>query len=178
MAMDHFLLNVFTSLAIYDLLSHTAGGKVSIKWPNDLLINDKKLCGILIENQIRGSQVSNSVIGIGLNVNQSVFTVSTATSLSIAAGFEFDLQNVFEALVGYLEARYLELRRGNVDLLKKEYINLMHWRHEWHQFSDHKFEFQGKITGVDEAGRLQIETENGTTRSFDIKEIKYIHERF
>ena len=170
---DQFFLNIFASLAIHDLLVDTTNATVSIKWPNDILINSKKLCGILIENQIRGSQVSNTIVGIGLNVNQTAFASSTATSIASVVGVELDLNNILEKLTEKLEARYLQLRQGIYAALKSEYLQKLYWRNEMRTFATGEHTFKGTITGIDEAGQLCIESERGL-QAYGIKEIKYI----
>jgi BirA family biotin operon repressor/biotin-[acetyl-CoA-carboxylase] ligase len=170
---NQFFLNIFTSLAIYDLIEHKTAEAVRIKWPNDILVGGRKLCGILIENQIRSTQVSASVIGIGLNVNQTAFELPSATSLAIVLKTELDLQTVMEDLVVLLEKRYLQLREGQLTALQNEYLQRLYWRGEKHLFESKGETFEGIITGIDETGRLSIATNNHTL-TFDIKEIRYV----
>src|SRR5688572_32157531 len=98
-AQDQFLLNKAFSLGLYDYLHITLKATVKIKWPNDMLANDKKICGILIENQIQGQNIQHSVVGIGLNVNQENFSMPTATSMKVFERKEFLLENVLEELL-------------------------------------------------------------------------------
>ena len=170
---DQFFLNIFTSLAIQDFLSDKTSATVKIKWPNDILVNGKKICGILIENQIRGLQVSNTIAGIGLNINQSEFNIATATSLCVVLNKQFDLQLVFDELIGCIEARYMQLRKGSMATLKEEYLQQLYWQGEDHVFTSNGISFTGKINGIDEVGKLSIDTREGE-RYFDIKEISYV----
>jgi BirA family transcriptional regulator, biotin operon repressor / biotin---[acetyl-CoA-carboxylase] ligase len=174
LAKDQFFLNIFTSLAIHDLLLHKSNAIVKIKWPNDILASGKKLCGILIENQIRGLQVSSSIVGIGLNVNQIEFTVSTAGSLATVSSCTFDLQQLMEELLKCIEARYLQLREGKFDQLKAAYLPLLYWLEEDHVFESNDGSFNGRIKGIDEYGKLRVATA-GIEKSFDIKEITYLN---
>src|SRR5690349_7854438 len=96
-AQDQFLLNKAFSLGLYDYLNATLQATVKIKWPNDMVVNDKKICGILIENQIQGQNIQNSIVGIGLNVNQENFSIPTATSMKVL-GKDFTLENVLHEL--------------------------------------------------------------------------------
>ncbi|MBT1704130.1 biotin--[acetyl-CoA-carboxylase] ligase [Chryseosolibacter indicus] len=171
---NQFFLNIFASLAIYDLLRNKTDGQINIKWPNDIYINGKKLCGILIENQIRGSQVSNTILGIGLNVNQRTFSRTTATSLSLVTDKNYDLPELLQELSGCLEARYLQLRAADYKQLKEEYLNKLYWIKEKHTFAARENEFIGQIIGVDENGRLLVETPKGV-EFFDVKEISYVN---
>lgn len=170
---DQFFLNIFASLAIYDLLQSKTD-RVNIKWPNDIYVNGKKLCGILIENQIRGLQVSNTILGIGLNVNQQNFSKSSATSLSLETGENYDLASLLQELLSHLEARYLQLKAGAYQILKDDYLNVLYWLNKLHVFESNERQFEGKITGVDEFGRLLIETLNGT-EVFEVKQVSYVN---
>jgi BirA family transcriptional regulator, biotin operon repressor / biotin---[acetyl-CoA-carboxylase] ligase len=169
---DQFFLNIFTSLAIHDLLLDKTNAIVRIKWPNDLMVGSKKICGILIENQIRASQVSNSIVGIGLNVNQANFTADTATSLIHFRGMSV-LQHLLDELCERLEARYLQLRSGNYVSLKADYISRLYWKGEQREFAAADSVFTGIIDGIDESGKLSVGTNTGI-RTFDIKELSYL----
>jgi BirA family transcriptional regulator, biotin operon repressor / biotin---[acetyl-CoA-carboxylase] ligase len=170
---DQFFLNIISSLAIYDLLSNKTGCPVFIKWPNDILIDAKKVCGILIENQIQGQQVSKTIIGIGLNVNQSSFEISTATSMAQASGKTHDLQTILDLLLSHLEARFLQLRNGRFEQLKSEYLDRMFLIDQRCQFKAGDRIFEGEIKGINEVGQLLIEDAEGV-KSYGLKEIAYV----
>ena len=170
---DQFYLNVFTSLSIYDYLLEKGCERVRIKWPNDIYVGSKKICGMLIENIITGNRFSNVVVGFGLNVNQEQFSVGSATSLCLEVGRLFNLQSELEGLLAIIEARYLQLRRNELQSMMMEYLMLMYWRGEPHVFSNDLGNFQGTITGLDDAGRLKILTKDGES-SFAVKEITYV----
>jgi BirA family transcriptional regulator, biotin operon repressor / biotin---[acetyl-CoA-carboxylase] ligase len=170
--MDQFQLNIMTSLAVHDLL-HTKGARqISIKWPNDILASGKKICGILIENQLQGATISSSVVGIGLNINQENFTNPSATSLKIIRNATWELQPMFENLMEFLEGRYLQLR-NRASAMHEEYLNHLYWRGEVRTFVSGNVEFEGTITGINPLGKLEVSTNSGL-RTFDIKEITYI----
>ena len=170
---DQFYLNVFTSLSVYDYLCEKGCETVRIKWPNDIYVGSKKICGILVENVVTGNLFSSVVIGIGLNVNQHEFSIDSATSMSIELNRLFDLPLEFEELLAFIEARYLKLRRNESQSMMLEYLLLMYWRGERHVFSDSHGTFEGTITGLDESGRLTILTNSGEN-SFEMKEISYV----
>jgi BirA family transcriptional regulator, biotin operon repressor / biotin---[acetyl-CoA-carboxylase] ligase len=167
-----FFLNIFVSLGISDFLTRETGKKVQIKWPNDILLEEKKVSGILIENQIVGQMLASTVVGIGLNVNQRFFGIPTASSFFVATGIESDLQNTLESVLHCLENRYLQLKQGKYSDLRNEYLNKLFRINELQNFSRAGATFKGVITGIDETGRLQIST-NGEVQTFDIKEIKF-----
>ena len=170
---DQFFLTRVISLAIHDLLKALIEWSAFIKWPNDLMVNDKKICGILIENQLRGNEIIHTIVGIGLNVNQENFNLSSATSLALITSKQFHLPSLLEALLENIEARYLALRNGKLKALENAYLDAMYWRNELHTFSSNEELFQGSIIGLDPIGKLLIYV-NGTVRSFDAKEIVYV----
>jgi BirA family transcriptional regulator, biotin operon repressor / biotin---[acetyl-CoA-carboxylase] ligase len=170
---DQFLLSMVTSLAIHNYLTETCNEAVYIKWPNDILIKQFKICGILIENQLVGEQFSNAIIGIGLNINQRQFAVSSATSLSLVMGKDFVLQAVLEGLLSHVESRYLQLRQGRTKLLKEDYTRNLYRFQEHHTFQSGHEQFQGKILGVDEQGRLRVLIRD-QEKDFGIKEIAFV----
>lgn len=170
---DQFMLNKAFSLGLYDYLSVTLKATTKIKWPNDMLVSDKKICGILIENQIQGQNIQNTIVGIGLNVNQESFAMPTATSMKVFEGEDFLLENVLEGLLSCLEIRYLQLRSGNLDELNRDYLSALYWLQERHLFKKADELFEGEITGIDAFGKLKINVD-GTTEYFDLKQIQFL----
>lgn len=136
------------------------GWQVAIKWPNDIYINDKKACGILIENVFRGMQWAYSVVGIGLNVNQSSFPeeLPNATSLSIVSGKQYDLAeamtDIRSGLLNYLQ----QLNPDRYDELLASYNKLLFRRNKETVFvrrsDNHRFE--AYVQEVNEAGQLVL----------------------
>lgn len=172
---EHFLLSHAVSLGISDMLeSYLQAAEIKIKWPNDSIVNGKKICGILIENLVGGDQLQFSVIGIGLNVNQKVFKhAPEATSMALVKGVEFNLEETLHTLLSCIEKRYLQLRSGQTSALKRNYLDALYWRGEEHWFRSEETRFQGVINGIDSAGRLAIQTA-GKLQYFDRKQVQYI----
>lgn len=170
---DQFLLSQAVSLGIYDFIRTLKIGEVKVKWPNDIMVNGRKVCGILIENQLVGGTIELSVIGIGLNVNQTALPVPTASSLKNFRGFDFDLEEVLEDVCHCVEVRYLQLRNNQWSELREDYRQALYWRDESRTFFSKGQNFSGMIRGTDEQGRLQLEVKN-ELRSFDVKEILYL----
>ncbi|HET9054181.1 MAG TPA: biotin--[acetyl-CoA-carboxylase] ligase, partial [Cyclobacteriaceae bacterium] len=167
---DQFMLNMAVSLGLYDYLTVQTAG-VKIKWPNDMMLGNKKTCGILIENQVNGRQIQSSVAGIGLNVNQKRFSLSTPTSLTLATGRAFVLNDVLTELLQWMEARYLQLRAG-IDL-RMEYIAALYGRGEKRKFKTGDEIFEGVISGVDAVGLLEVEVNSGK-RYFELKQVQFL----
>lgn len=171
---DQFFLNMAISLGLHDFVSSRASDSaVRVKWPNDLLIGDSKVCGVLIENQLQGNHFTQSLVGIGLNMNQARFDLPTASSLHLKTGARYDLSAELPVLLGCLEARYLQLREGKLQALKSAYLSVLYWLGEQRRFSAQAAVFEGTITGVDAFGKLNVETSEGL-RAFDLKEIAYV----
>lgn len=172
-AKDHFYLSMAVSLGLYDWLCRMMPDTaIHVKWPNDLMANKRKICGILIENQVQGNRIVQSIVGIGLNVNQRSFMLQTATSMSLCTGKEFPLDPLLTNVLEHLEARYLQLRAGEQARILQQYEHALFWRHEEHVFSASGRVFLGTITGIDADGRLIIQTESGI-KAFGFKEVAY-----
>lgn len=172
-----FYLSMAVSLGLLDgLTGLLPTAEVKIKWPNDMMLNGKKTCGILIENQLMGQMLDRSVVGIGLNVNQVSFSIATATSLGAEAGHEFDLNELFSQLLQKIEARYLQLKAGEFDRLKYEYEQHLYWRDEVHDFVVNEESVSGIIETVSEEGKLEVLID-GKLKQFAFKEISYGYNR-
>jgi len=172
-AKNQFQLSMAVSLGLFDCLHELLPSvKIKIKWPNDMMLNGKKTCGILIENQVTGQTVDRSVVGIGLNVNQKLFTIDSATSMTLVSTHEWDLYKVFSLLLEKLEARYLQLRSGDVDSIRAQYSKNLFWKNEVQRFAVGERKFSGIVRGVDDDGKLMLEA-GGQLRSFGFKEISF-----
>lgn len=171
-ASEQFRLNMVVSLAVRDTVSQSVD-HCKIKWPNDILIGHRKVCGILIENQLSGSSISRSVIGIGLNVNQLQFVNTAATSLRNETGTEQSLPDLFQRLASHLEKRYLTLKGRSRNDIKQEYESYLYGFGQMLNFVEGDITFSGVIKGVNDIGQLLIET-SGQSRAFDLKQIKYL----
>ena len=176
-ASEQFWLNIALSLGIYDTLHPLAGSALRIKWPNDIYIGDQKVGGILIENTLQGYGIAWSVVGVGLNVNQTEFGYSTATSLQNQSPLSngYDLSGLLSRLCETVEQRYLQLRSGQRDILKINYLQILYRYQEEHTFESEGHYFNGTIIGIDTTGRLAISM-NGQVRYFGFKEVSFINE--
>lgn len=173
-AVDQFDLNRAVSLGVADFASHFLGSKVSIKWPNDIYWEDNKLGGILIENFLSGSHLKQSVVGIGLNINQSHFPEATkATSFKLIKNEEYLLQNCLNALCVYLEARYLQLKNNAMEKINKDYLYRLYRLNVRDLYRANGEVFYGEIVGVSQCGQLQVDI-NNEVKSFSFKEIEFI----
>ena len=169
---EQFYLTIAISLGIHDFLSSRLLG-TKIKWPNDLMGGERKSAGILIENSLMGETIQQSVVGIGVNVNQRVFSNTTATSMILEEGIEYSLPIELNQLLERLENRYLQLRSGKALELKADYLRNLFRMGETHEFVSGGERFTGKVQGIDQIGKLKISV-NQTERSFGLKEISFL----
>ncbi len=173
---EQFTLNQAVSLAIIDFLTPYISDKLRIKWPNDILVEDKKICGILIENSIQSQRISTSILGIGLNINQLNFkNLPQATSLSQTTGVKYDLALLRQELCDCIEARYLQLRMKRAKQLQKDYLAALYRFGEdacYEHLSTNAI-FWGRIIDVTLEGKLEI-LHQGGVESFFLKEIKFL----
>lgn len=165
------------ALAIKDVLETLEIPEISIKWPNDIMSYQKKLAGILIENQLQGKKVSTSVIGVGLNVNEAKFKdLPQATSLFITSGLKHNLDRVMDLVAEALRMRLNKLAEGAFFQLKEEYEARLFRKDKITAFEDDNGQrFNGIVKGVSQAGELLLQTENESVKAYKLKEIKMLY---
>ncbi len=146
-----------------------------IKWPNDILLNGKKVAGILIENTIMGEFLQTSVIGIGLNVNQRSFPADlpNPTSLSLFTGSKHKLDVLFPKLIEALTVSVNQLYDMNFVAIKTNYLNNLWKLNEWTRFTDASGRFEGRIADVSDLGELIVAQRNGEIKRYIFKEIEF-----
>lgn len=175
-----FYLSKISALAVYDVLTEILPNSqydIKIKWPNDILVNQQKIAGILIENTYTNLTIQNSVIGIGINVNQLEFEnfERHATSVKLLIKQDYERKIILELLCAKLEKWYLKLKEQKMSLIDDNYMSHLFGIREVMLFKDSSdISFTGKIIGVARNGKLCLELENLTIKEFDIKDIKFI----
>ncbi len=175
-AETQFLLNIAVSLGINRALSPLLNEQLSIKWPNDVYYGNQKLGGILIENTLSNNNIKHSVVGIGINVNQTQFDGElTGEAISIIQVLDknFDLQILLSRICETIEAAYLKLKEGQNELLKKQYLDKLYRGKQRALFKSNGRVFEGKITGIEDSGLLLLDI-NGEIQKFNAKEIVFI----
>lgn len=174
---DQFYISIATSLAVYDMLRKLMVPKLSIKWPNDILSDRQKLCGILIENVVKNGSMVGAIIGIGININQTKFdNLPLAGSLKQILGCNFNIEETLHLLLIALEKRFSELYISNYKNLKKEYEALLFRKNKPSTFLDIEGDsFVGIIKAITNEGKLQVLIEDEITSDFDLKEIKLLY---
>jgi BirA family biotin operon repressor/biotin-[acetyl-CoA-carboxylase] ligase len=175
--LDKKYLNYAVSLAIFEVLQQENIPRIAIKWPNDILSANKKIGGILIENSLKGSKISSSVIGIGLNVNQTRFssTLEKASSLKLTSNRSFNLEQLLEDMVVSLQSKIALLNTKDFSSLESSYLRVLYKKNTPTMFKDRKgVLFMGIIRGISMDGKLQVELEDEMLREFGIKEISLL----
>lgn len=177
-ARNHFLLNMGVSLSVFRLLESLGIPELYLKWPNDILSGPQKVCGILLENQLRGTDLTMSFIGIGLNVNQTEFRdLPGATSLKNITGKSYDLDELLLTFISLLQQAFKEMSHLSYSSLLEQYEQNLYLKDRAVPFGLPDGErFVGTIRGVDADGRLQVALENGELRAFGFKDVRYLRE--
>jgi BirA family biotin operon repressor/biotin-[acetyl-CoA-carboxylase] ligase len=172
-----FFLNIWSSLGVLEAIENVLFDQkitLNVKWPNDIYLDSKKTAGILIENQIKGNTFGTSIIGIGLNINQSQFENQKATSLSyFCNGKEFDKYLILEEVLESLERNYFLLKKGKFELLHEMYLKRLYRLGEKSFFKDINGIFEGVITGIKPEGLLLVKKENEIFE-YNIKQIEFL----
>ncbi|MFV0290337.1 MAG: biotin--[acetyl-CoA-carboxylase] ligase [Mangrovibacterium sp.] len=172
-----YMLSKVVCLSLFEVLSRRVSG-VKIKWPNDIYVGEKKICGVLIENQIRGTCLSGSVVGIGMNVNQELFFSDAPNPVSLYQLLlrESNLDELLLEVLNCLERYYEVLRVGErVEDIDVDFLERLFQLGEWCDYRDEGGLFVGKIVGVNEIGQLVIkEQQSGELRVYHFKEVSYI----
>ena len=174
---SHFYLNCAVSISVFNVLKKILVPRPSIKWPNDILSGNKKLCGILIENVVKSNTETHAVIGIGLNVNQTLFDPAyKASSLKSSTGIHYNLDEVLLMIIVELQLQ--------IELLKKEKYSELHNAYEAELFRKNKpstFKnaegelFLGFIKHVTSSGMLEVLLEDEIIQEFRLKEVKLLY---
>ena len=173
-ARTQFIITQIVSVALYRTIETVIGSehRVTIKWPNDIYVGDKKICGVLIENSIAGRRIKNCIIGIGLNVNQTEFRSDAPNPVSIAqlTSKEMDRDEVLNA---FLEELSKQCENRNIH---RDYLRKMYRRDGMYPFETEGTRFMARVTGVNDDGRLMLEDENGIAHLFRFKEVVFVIE--
>lgn len=177
-----FLLNKAIALGVLDFVSATlrtfpesepAGALTRIKWPNDIYISHRKVGGILITHRIMGNEISQTIVGIGVNINQEVFSpeIPNPASLIHYTCRALDLRKCLNDLCSCLDRRYADLRRTGA-LSDEEYANHLYGSGQICRFLADGHSFSGTILGVDDTGRLIIQQQNGSRSAYAHQEVE------
>jgi len=172
-----FVLNALISVAVIEAIAPFSIPNVSVKWPNDIMSETKKIGGILVENALKTDTTITSVIGLGLNVNQQQFDfLPSASSFYIQTGNDFLIDEVLESVLHQIKQLYSLILENKYDELWKKYHNYLFRKSIPTVFEDaNGIRFMGIIERVTPNGKLEVKLENDTLASYFLKEIKMIY---
>ena len=181
-AFEHLSINQVSSIAfavslgLLKTLDKYQIPDISIKWPNDIMSQSKKMAGILIENKIKQRRVVSSIIGIGLNVNQENFEkLPQASSLYLAGHKKLNVNDVFERLLEALAHQLNLVEKVDISILKEEYESFLFRKKMISVFEDTTGNrFNGIIRGVNTQGQLIVEIDQQGLQTFQPKELKLL----
>lgn len=161
-------LTLVMGLSVAQAVTEVTGKKAGIKWPNDVVMSGKKICGILTEMQISGNMPKYITIGVGINVNQKEFPEELqdkATSLMLETGDILAREEVAAKTLEYFEKNYEKfLETQDLSLLKTEYEALLLNRNQPVRLIEKGTESRGIARGITEKGELLVEFETGEIR--------------
>lgn len=171
-AKAQFPLSEAVALAMCDVLSRKADG-FSVKWPNDIYWHDKKISGILIENNLNGALVRESVVGIGLNINQETFHSDAPNPISLKniTGKDYNLTELLEEIQEAIMKRYIQSEEDKSSL-HNDYKKHLYLFNTYHPFTDINGTYTGRIIDVEPTGHVIIEDTAGVKRKYAFKEVQ------
>lgn len=174
---DVFLLNISVALSITNVLEELKISSISIKWPNDIMAGKKKIAGVLIENLIKENGKIESIVGIGLNVNQKNFEdLTKASSLRCITDKEFDIEDILNRIIQKLKFYVQKIINKDETFLWKNYHEKLFKNGAPMAFENELNErFMGIIQGVNQEGKLEVLLEDDTIKKYGIKEIKMLY---
>lgn len=174
-AAEQFFISEAVALGVASVVEESLSGcdheGVTVKWPNDIYVGDRKVAGILIENSLQGASIETSIAGIGLNVNQREFHSDAPNPVSLwqISSRRYDIEDLIKRITAKILA-YLELPFTDLHLMYKSHL----WRHDdrYHPFrSADRGIFQGRIIDVEPTGHLVLSIANSLPASFAFKEV-------
>ena len=173
---EQFSVSEVVALSLVDMLAEY-GIEAKIKWTNDIYVGDRKLVGILIEHSLAATTLRRTIVGVGINVNQTEFDASIPNPVSMAQLLdrELDAEEVLQCFLRHLQRNYELLRKGDAEVLHERYNALLYRKNEYHTYALPSGEkFQAKILGTAPNGALRLEDTEGKTKDYLFKEIEFI----
>ena len=173
---EQFSVSEVVALSLVDMLAEY-GIEAKIKWTNDIYVGDKKLVGILIEHSLSSVTLRRTIVGVGINVNQTEFESNIPNPVSMAQllGKQLDAEAVLRCFMKYLQHNYESLREGAKESLHERYNMLLYRKNEYHTYALPSGErFRAKIVGTAPSGALCLENEQGEIKDYLFKEVEFI----
>ncbi len=194
-AAEQFVITEIVTLAIINALQDYIRQQITIKWPNDIYVGNKKLCGILIENALCGSTIDTCIVGIGININQELFVSDAPNPVSLKQlnGRNNDREEIFEeiyqniiryydyyvSMISSFDNSQLSTLNSQLSTVRQslhyEYMNNLYRRTGFHEYSTPEGEhFRAEIEDIGPQGHLTLSLESGEQRTFAFKEVIFL----
>ena len=175
---NQFNLNMTISLFLLNTLKSLKIPNLKIKWPNDILSGEKKICGILNEIKVKGNIIDNIIMGFGINVNQENFeNLPNASSLKLIKNINYDLNGLVSLITQNLNNyNYLNPKsESEIKSLTLNYNKNLYGTNAFNDFSDlNKNSFKGKVISVDRKGVIKVQKKDNSFHNFNFHEIQMI----
>lgn len=175
---QQFIISMMISNALVKALSEQIDTKqtaLTVKWPNDIYLDDSKVCGILIENTLKGQHIADSIIGIGLNVNQQTFLSDAPNPCSLIhyTGKSIDREQLLSTIIDSFLSEIQRHADGRIKEIEDDYKSRLYRREGLWHFIDENGVFKAEIADVQKDGHLVLRTPNGTTKIYDFHQVKF-----
>ena len=176
---EQFYISEAIALAVSDSVMSFMGPEyadgVSVKWSNDVYWKDFKMAGILIENTLQGDRILDTVVGVGLDVNQEVFVSDAPNPISLKniTGRDYDIDALLNVIVERF-INYMELPDDKRQEVDKLYRNRLYRREGYHEFRDENGIFEACIEGIRPDGCLMLQTRSSEHRVYEFKQVQFI----
>ena len=182
-----FALSEAIALSLHAVVSETLAAtdpakqhRTFVKWPNDIYVDDNKIAGILIENELCGQGIRRAIIGVGLNVNQQQFVSDAPNPISLwqLTGILHERPFLMEAIMGHFNHWYAQIEHGALEQLHAHYRQVLYRGQPGHlwPFADQAGQFMASIEGVEPDGYLVLKDAEGSMRRYAFKEVSFIHQ--
>ncbi len=181
-ATQSFVLSEAMALAIYWAVATVLDddAEVSVKWPNDIYVGKRKIAGILIENDLAGRNISRSILGCGINVNQQRFEfdyvaqdVAEPTSLQLLTHTLHERRDVLAAVMSEFDTLYAAIERGRYGAIHDAYMDVLYRREGYHVYRDEAGVFKARVDSIEPTGHLHLVDEDGRDRRYAFKEVAF-----
>ena len=186
-ASQQWRLSMLVAVALWDTLAkHLPQDKLSIKWPNDIYYGDKKLVGILIENSLSGAYVGYTIVGIGINVNQTQWLSNAPNPISMQeiTGLEYDVEELFNEWISSMKSWEI----ASTEDIQAAYMQRLYRCHGWHEYIEREVStqptaiaqkgiegaFSAEILTITEQGELVLRLQNNEEKKYHFKQIRFV----
>ena len=175
LANRQFLISQITALSVKQTLDRYVDD-ITVKWPNDIYWRDRKICGMLIENDLAGQFIYSSILGIGININQKEFKSNAPNPVSLyqIIGKRTDRENFLQEFLERLYANYLLLLQEKEVLIQEAYRQSLYRREGFYLYEDVNGRFEAAIEEIEPSGYLHLRLRDNTIRRYEFKEVRFV----